>query len=246
MPDEPRLDEQIVSQAVQTGLSHQLEEADAVTVDVRTDPLKAAQGKADSVAVNGQGVVVQGVRVQALEVQTDGINLDPLSVLFGKLKLNQAIDATARVVLTEADLNQAVNAAAIVSRMPTLEIQVDRNVVTLELQHPLAVRLPEDHKIELDGKVLIHTPTGTQPLEFAAVLVPPVEGHPVRMEAFRCQPGSGLSIDFILALMQRFKALLALPYLEIEGMAIHIKYLNVQAGRLTLETEAHVSSLPST
>jgi hypothetical protein len=246
MSKEPRLDEQIISQIAQVGLSSQLKKSQDISVDVRTNLLKAAQGKADSVSVSGQGMVMQDVRVQEMAVQTDRISFNLFSILLGKLELDQPIDATAQVSLTEADLNQAMQAEAVTSRLPALELNVEGEPVTVELVHPMAVRLPADGKIALEGDALLGDRDSVRQVGFAVViLLPHADEHPVLIESFVCDPGEGISIAFVIAIMRKFKELLALPHIEIEGMVIQVKRLEIQAGKMLMETEAHISQIPS-
>src|SRR4028118_367017 len=95
--DNLRLDEQAISKAAEIGLSSQLDEAEKIDIDIKTDLLKAVQGQVDSVAIAGQGLVIQkDIRVQEMELHTDSIDINPLSALFGQIELNQSVDATAR------------------------------------------------------------------------------------------------------------------------------------------------------
>lgn len=245
MSNEPRLDKQIISQAVQAGLSSQLEDAEDLTVEVQTDVLQAAQGNADAVMVSGQGVVVKDVRLQTVTVQTDRFAVNPLSVLLGRLELDHPLDATAQVSLTEADLNRAMRAEVVTSRLPALALNVEGKPVTVELVHPIAVTLPTDGKIALNGAALIHERETVRRLGFAVALRPSTDDRPALLESFACDPEDGLSIALIIALMQTFKALLAKPYIEIEGMAIQVKRLEVQSGKLLIETNAHIPQMPS-
>lgn len=245
MPDEPRLEEQVISQVVQAGLASQLEDAEDVQVDVQTSLGKAVQGEVDSVTLSGQGMVIQDVRVQQVEVQTNRVLINPLSALLGKLELDQPVDAVARVTLTEADLNRAMNSDMIASRIPPLRLWVDKEMVTVELHLPMQIQLPGQGQFCLQGAAQLHKASGSRQVQFSAVIVPGSDDRPLVLEAFQCQPGQGISLEFAIALMQKFKEILSQPYFELEGMALRVKHLDVQAGHLTLETEAHVAQMPS-
>ncbi|HEY9654186.1 MAG TPA: DUF2993 domain-containing protein [Crinalium sp.] len=246
MSKEPRLDEQVISQAAQAAMSSQLEEAEDLSLDVHTDVLKAAQGKADSGSINGRGVVVQDVRLESMAVQTDRLSVNPLSILLGHLKLDQPLDATAQIALTEADLNRAMQAEAVTQRLPPLKLNVDGEPVNVELGQPMTVTLPADGKIGLEGIALLHERENVRHVGFAVVILPRTDEQPVRLESFVCDPGGeGLSLEFTIALLQTFKELLAQPYIEIEGMAIKVKRMEIKAGKLLVETEAHIPQMPS-
>ncbi|HEY9909573.1 MAG TPA: DUF2993 domain-containing protein [Thermosynechococcaceae cyanobacterium] len=243
---EPRLDEQVVSQAVQAGLSNQIDTAEVMNVDVRTDLLKAVQGQANSVTVSGEGVVVQDVRVQELEIRTDEVAIDPLSALLGNLKLNQPVNTTTRLVLMESDINRALQSDVIARWFPPLDLNVEGARVRVELLLPqLKIALPEVGKIRLDGAALLHEEKGTRRVNFATVILPRTETRPVLLEGFECQPGQALSLEFTIALLTRFKQLLSQPYLEFEGIAFRVKHLEIQPGSLTVETEAQLREIPT-
>ncbi|PSB30410.1 DUF2993 domain-containing protein [Stenomitos frigidus] len=245
MSKESHVEQGIISQAAQAALSSQLEAAEDLNVDVRTDILKAAQGKADSVAVSGQGVVIQDVRVQEMTVQTDRLSFNLLNALLGHLELDEPLNAAAQVALTEADLNRAMQAEVVTSRLPALELDIEGEVATVELVHPLAVKLPSDGKIALNGAALLHRQGNSRQVEFAVVILPRTDEHPVRLESFACDPGEGLAIEVTIALLQKFRTLLEQPSIEIDGMIIQVKRLEIQTGKLLLETAAHVPQIPS-
>jgi hypothetical protein len=236
---ESRLDEQLVSQAVQAGVSSQVE-AETLDVKVRTDLSKAVQGQVDSVQVSGRGIVAQDIRLEALELQTDSVAIDPLSALLGNLKLNQSVNATTRVTLTETDLNQTINADVVFRRIPPLQLDLAGEAVTIELQHPVELEIPSAGRIRLTGSVLLRQIKGTQSIQFSTVILPQTEMRPVLLESFHCQPGTGVTIDFTIVLMQKFQEILALPNLEVDGISFQIKNLDVQADNLTAETEVHI------
>ena len=87
MSDQPRLEEQALSQAIKLGLSSQLDNAENIEVYVETDLLKVVQGKVDSISVEGQGLTIQeDIRLELIEVQTDQVSINPLMALLATLR----------------------------------------------------------------------------------------------------------------------------------------------------------------
>jgi hypothetical protein len=79
MPDEKRLDEQAISKVAETLLSSQINEAQKLEVDIRTDPLKMVGGTIDSVAIAGKNLVTQqDLSVQEIELHTDSVDLNSI------------------------------------------------------------------------------------------------------------------------------------------------------------------------
>lgn len=246
MSEEPRLEEQVLAQVVEAGLSKQFESAEAIAVDVHTDLGKIVQGQANEVSVAGQGLVVQpDVRVQELEVHTQGVAINILSALLGKVKLEHPVDTAVRAVLTEADLNQTLNSDSIYQYLSPWDLNVEGQIVTVELQQPMEIRLLSGGKIQFAGSLLQRQKNQVRHTEFSAVILPQTVEHSVLLEEFRCHPGQGLPFGLTFAFFQKVKELLESPYLEWKGMSFRVQRLEVQAGNLVLQLEAHVSQIPS-
>lgn len=239
------LEEQAISKAAEAGISSQLDAAEKIDIDIQTDLLKIILGHVDSVAIAGQGLVMQkDIRVQEMELRTDSIDINPLSAIFGEIELNQPVDATARVVLTEPDLNRALKSGYVLSKAKNLPLNVDGEATTLEMQE-MELILPEDDKMIFNGKSLLHEKDKTQQLSFTSTFRPRTKQHPALLEAFHCKEGHSVSLEFTVALMQKIKELVNSPYFEIAGMAIRIKEMEVEAGRIILQVQAHIRQLPT-
>lgn len=245
MQDEQRPDEQVISKAAEIGISSQLDAAEKIDVDVRTDLLKMILGQADSLEIAGKGLVMQkDIRVQEMELHADSIDINPLSAIFGQIELNQPVDATARVVLTEQDINRSLNSSYVLSKAQNFELNVDGRVVTLDMQQ-MELRLPGEDKMVFSGKTLIHEVDETRQVSFTASCRPRTRQQPVLLEGFQCHEGQSISIEFAVALMQKMKELVDSAYFELEGMALRIEEMKVEAGTVTLHVQAHINQFPT-
>ncbi|MDF5706907.1 MAG: DUF2993 domain-containing protein [Nostoc sp. S4] len=244
MPDEHRLEEKLLSQEAERKISEKLDEVEKIEIDVETDLLKIAQGQADGVSVAGKGLVIQqDIRVEEIKLQTDGINIDPLSVIFGQIKLNQPVNAIAKITLTEADINRALSSELIREQMQSLELNVDGEIVSLELEQ-IQVFLPDAGKMEFRGNVLLKEMGNTRPLAYTAIARPRTDSQPIMLESFNCTQGNGISIELVTALMHKAKEFLNLPYYTWEDMKFSVKDLKVEIGNLILMVETQVRQIP--
>lgn len=246
MLEEQRLEEQVLSQAARVGISSQLNKTENIDIDVRTNLLKILLGKADSINFDGKGLTTQeGIRVQELEMHTDNISIDPLSAIFGQLKLNEPINTTIRVVLTEADINQALNSDFVRKQLSPIELNVDGEIVTLAIQQPMSLHLPDGEKMVFSGNMLITEKGQIREIEFNSSFFPRTNEKPALLQGFNCISGQGISVELSCAFMQKLKELVSLPYIELQGIALKIKQLEAQKGSLELLVEAHVYQLPT-
>lgn len=243
--DERGLDEQIVSKAAEVTLSSQLDSAEKIDVDIKTNLSEIIQGQVDSVEISGQGLVMQkDIRVQEMQLHTDSVDINPLSALFGQIELNQPIDATGRVVLLEADLNRTLNSDYVRSKMESYELNVDGQIVTLEMQQ-MELRLPMGNTMVFSAKTLLTEKGKTRQLGFTATARPRTRTQPVLLEGFHCHDGQSISLELAVALLEKMKEIVNLPYLEMEQMAFRVQEMEVQPGSITLQVQAHVKQLPS-
>jgi len=246
MSDEPRLEEQALSQATEMTIEARLDQVENIDVDIRTNLLKMAQGQVDSVSVSAQGLVMQkDIRVHEMELHTNSISVDLLRAVFGEIELDKPIDATARLVLTEQDLNRALKGDYVRSKFQSLslELNLDGQVTTL-IPQQIEVHLPGEGKIGVSGTITLHEISQNRCLGFSAMIRLPTLSQPLLLEAFQCTKGDGISLELAIAFIKKAKELVNSSYIELEGTALRIKQLEVQKGSLMLHTEAYIKQLP--
>lgn len=235
----------LVSKAAEVTLSSQLDAAQKIDVDVETSLPEIVQGKAEQVAIAGEGLVIQkDIRVQEMELHTDTIDINPLSVLFGQIELNQPIDANGRIVLTEPDINRALNCDYVLSKAQNYQLDVDGQTATMAMQQ-MELKLPGGDKMVFSAKVLLHELGKTRRIGFTATIHPRNGQQPILVEGFNCHDEQTISLDFAAALLQKLKELTHQPYFELEQMSFRVQEMLVEAGRITMQVQAHLKQLPS-
>jgi hypothetical protein len=244
MPEDQPLEGQLLSQEVERRLCDQLDEVENIDVDLQTDLLKILQGRADTIYVAGQGLVIKGIRVQDIKLQTDNVAINPFSALFGQIQLHQPVDVTTRIVLTEVDLNRALTSEIVYQKLQQFNLKVDDELVSLKLEE-MQLHLPEKNQMAFTGKVLIQEKEQTYSIGFTSMLRPRTRQSPIILESFQCTQGNGISLDIIAALIQKAKELVNLPYFEFDDIILRIKEIEVQKGNLILLVEAQVKQISS-
>ncbi|WP_404789742.1 DUF2993 domain-containing protein [Altericista sp. CCNU0014] len=67
--NKPDVGERALNKMAEVAISSQLDEVENIDIAISTDPVKLVQGKVDSVAISGQGLVMkQDLRMETLEV----------------------------------------------------------------------------------------------------------------------------------------------------------------------------------
>lgn len=239
------LGEQAISKVAEVGLSSQLDEVENLDVTIKTDPGKMLSGAVDSVTVHGKGMVMQkDLRVEEMQLKTSRIAINPLSVAFGKIELTHPTDAETHVVLTESDINRAFNSEFIRDKMQNLSVDVNGTPVTVDTQQ-LEFGLPGDNKVLLSTNVVLEAGE-TKRVSFTAVPRVSSNGQSIALEDVEYLEGKDLSPELTEAMLNQAHALLDLQNFELGEMALRLKTLDVQEGKMVLQAMAHMEQFPTT
>ncbi len=159
----------LVDQTAEQILRDQLDQADVLEVRVQSLPnYQLIQGRADRILVAGRGLArVPFPRIDVLELETDPIFLNPSALRGGPLEFDQPLQAAIRVVIREADLNTALQAAEVLEQFQDIEAELpfssrpgsDSNV--FDLRNPAADFLP-DNRVQLSAQLVEKTEAGDE------------------------------------------------------------------------------------
>lgn len=241
----PDLGKEAIDKVAEIGIKSQLDEVENLDVDIDSDPLKLMTGTVDSVSIKGEGMVMQqDLRIEEMQLNTGGVSINPLSAAFGKIELERPTEAEALVVLTEADINRAFNSDFIREKMQNLNVHIHGELATVDTQQ-VEFGLPGDGKTYLCTEVLLQSTQEKKRVAFTAVPKVKEAGQQIVIEDVQYVEGQDLSPDLTEALLNQARELLDLRNFELEGMSLRLKKLDVQKGKLILQSEAHVEQFPS-
>lgn len=245
MADQPRFEEKAISEFIKNTLSGQLDGVMKLAVAVRTDLMKLLQGEVDSVSFKAENLVREDIQVQELEVQTDHISINPLSAILGKIRLDEPLDSTIRMVLSEADLNRDMNSEIAISQLKPIDLNVAGQIVPIEFKPPFRIRLLRDNKIRFTGIMEVHEPANTRRVAFTTVSSLRTDTQPVLLETFCCAPNQGSSVPFMIAFLSKLQEIISQPYFELDTVAVRVASMSIQNKLLSAEIEIHARQIPS-
>lgn len=242
MSNEPDLGEQALDKVAEVAISSQLDEAENVEVDIRTDAGKLVQGKLESVSVTGEGLVLKpDLRVESLEIHTNTVAIDPLKAIAGELKLSETLNAQTRVVMTEIDLNRALASEDLKQKMQNLKVWHDSSEVIICVER-FCLTLQANQKVY--SNACLYFPQTNDRKEVKAVFTPFVkaDGYRIGLEVFSAEVG-GLTLSLLQSLINQLAELLDLRNLQIGGCPLQIQSLDVREGELWLQAAATIPAV---
>jgi hypothetical protein len=241
---EQGLGEKALSKVAEMGISSQLDEVEELNIDIRTNPLKVVQGEVDSVAIEGTGMVIkQDLRMEKLEVNTSNVSINPLSAVLGNLELTQPTNAEARIVLTEQDLNRALNSDYLHSKIQNLHVDVQDQAVKINILRS-RLRLPGDGKMVIDADFSL--PESNELKHMKATVIPHLqEGEQkITLEILSAE-GQGLDAELVNAILEQVSALLDLNNFELPGMSLELREMDVQREQIVICANTQIEQLPT-
>ena len=240
----PDLGEQALSKVAEVGIANQLDKVDKLNIDIRTNPGKLIQGEVDSVAISGRGMVMkQDLRIESIEVQTAKVSINPLSVIFGSIELDQPADANAQIVLTEDDLNRAIASDYLASKLQDLKLEIDEQLHTIKLQQA-DLQLLSAGTMSLNINFLLQESNEAKTLSASIIPKAIEDGQRIDLEILSIE-GQGLTPELGIAVLNQIKTLLDLNNFDLPGMTLWLQKFDIQAGKMIIHVKTNIQQIPS-
>ena len=238
------LGEQALNKIAELALSSQLEDSDSLEVKIDTSPEKLANGELESFLIDGKGLVIEtDLRLETLEISMKAIAVKPFKALTGNIELTQPSEGTAYLVLTETDLNRALNSPDLRAKIDVLDTYLSTEEVKLTVPQKKC-RLREDGKVAVEALIELQ-PSG-EIKEVAFTTIPKIApgGRSVILEDIQYEPGKEVSEDLTQAFLDKAGKMLDLRNFEKQGLALRIRHLTVEAERIILSATADITEFP--
>lgn len=165
--------ERMLNSVASQSIRHMFTRCDWIDVSVRcVPPSKLLQGVIDSFRMEGQGLVIRR-QFEAAEMmfETDAVSIDVPALLGGKIRLRQATQAIAKVILTEEAINRAFQADLVTQHLVDIE---DEDLTNLSGGEPLSfkdieLQLQPQSRVVVSAKTDLPNRTAV-PVQFSASL----------------------------------------------------------------------------
>jgi hypothetical protein len=112
----------VIDRVAEKAIRDQFQSVEQLRVRVDNAPsYQILQGKAEKVRIAGRGLFpVKEFRIAQLDVETDPIDVNPR----GQLKLDRPLQGAVHLVVTQADINQALSSPSVTRQLRDLGIQL--------------------------------------------------------------------------------------------------------------------------
>lgn len=238
------LTEEALNRLMEMGISSRFDEVDALEADVHSDPVKLLQGELESANVKGKGLVIKkDLRTADLSVKSDGIAIDPFKAAVGEIELTRPTNATIAVLLTEEDIERALNSDYIAEKLQKLKFSANGQLTRLRPKQVM-VRLPGAGKVELAADVMLTETGDTERIAFSSLPKLFSDGHHIQFEQVNVD-AENASQALTESLVKTLNQLLDLRNFTLSGMELQLQDMDIQAGEMRVVTAARLNEFPS-
>ena len=238
------LGEQALNKIAELALSSQLEDSDSLEVKIDTTPEKLTNGEIESLLIEGKGLVIEtDLRLEMLEIGMKAIAVEPLKALTGNIELTQPTEGTAYLVLTQTDLNRALNSPDLRAKIDVLDTYVSTEQVKLTVPQKKC-QLCSDGTVAVEALMELQPSGETKEVAFTTTPKIAPGGRSVILENIQYQPGKEVSQDLTQAFLDKAEKMLDLRNFEKQGLSLRIRHLTVEAERIILSAVADITQFP--
>lgn len=228
-----------VSRGVSAAIRALFKQVERLEARVRVEPVaKLLQGRIDSFELLGQHLqMYNGLRLSALELFCNAVAIDFSQIWQGKIKLRQPVQATMRVVLSEADLAQSFNTPFVLNRLAL----VGQDGKSLSFHH-VRIAITPARRLELQANVQ-QAEARSLRVGFSAQ-VEVVEQRRIRFTDPMFVGDTEAELALSRALVDHLNGLLDLDQLALRGTELRVDRVNLQPRQMVLYGSATLAHFP--
>ncbi|MEN9238602.1 MAG: DUF2993 domain-containing protein [Thermostichus sp. DG_1_6_bins_120] len=228
-----------VSRGVGAAIRALFKHSEKLEARVRVEPVtKLLQGRIDSFELLGQHLqMYNGLRLTTLELFSNSVAIDFSQIWQGRVRLQQPVEATMRVVLTEADLAASFNTPFVLGKLA----QVQAEGQPLSFQN-VQVHITPEQRLQLQAEVQ-QGAKNTLAVGFSS-RIEVLERRRIRFEEPVFE-GDTNGLPLSRALVDHLNGLLDLDRLALQGTQLRVDRVRLQQQRMIFYGSATIQRFPT-
>ncbi|BAQ61314.1 hypothetical protein GM3708_1720 [Geminocystis sp. NIES-3708] len=236
--------EKTINKIAEMAFKSQIKNAESLSVQVKTDPNKLSQGILESLNIEGYGLEMQkDLRLEKMQITLNNIAVSPLKALMGNVQLTQPSQGKAYIVLSEKDIEAALNIDKLNQQLQKYEIRHHNQNVKVKFSK-VDCRIIGDGRVTVKAKLKI---INTQTIESVCLVIKPCvcnSGQGIFLDEVKCTQGKQFSSILINAILEESAKIFNLDNFLMDGISLDVNHLTMEEGKLNLLAIAGITHLP--
>lgn len=229
-----QLGEKTLNKIATVAIASQIQAAKKLSVEIKTDPNLLAKGMLESLAIDGQDLVMAAdLRLRGMKITLNKIAVSPFKALMGNIQLTQPSEGDAKVHLNREDLEAALCTRFLSQQLPPhLEITSLLCKILDNGKMVIQIYVCDRQSDEVEEILLVFSPA-LCPIRQGITLDEP-------------QIVANQAIDPVLktAIIDRLAAILNLQNLKMQGISLNVHDFKFANEEIQLEAKAQMTHFP--
>jgi hypothetical protein len=178
-----------------------------------------------------------------MQITLNNIAVSPLKALMGNVQLTQPSRGNACVVLSEKDIETALNIDNLNQLLQKHEIRHYHQNVRVKFCR-LDCRILADGRVTIKAKLKM---INTQTVESVCLVIKPrvcKSGQGIFLDEVRCTQGKQFSSILVNAILEESAKIFNLDNFLVDGISLDVNHLTMEDGKLNLFAIAGITHLP--
>lgn len=240
--------ETTINKIAEMAFKSQIKSAKHLSVKVKTDPHKLAKGVLESIDIDGYGLTMQkNLCLEKMTINLSEIAVNPLKAIMGNVQLTQPSYGSAFVVLSEANIETALNIDNLNQQLSKYQILVNHQPVTARFSR-VDCRILDDGRVSVKAKLSILDENKSAVKSICLNFKPTIctQGNGIILGEIVCTQGQELSPILTNALIEEAKRIFNLDHFSMDGISLNVNNFDIEEGKLNLLAKAGLTHLLST
>lgn len=239
--------EQTINKIAEMAFKSQIKDAQHLCVKVETNPHKLAKGVLESICIDGYGLKMQkNLCLEQMTINLNEIAVNPFKALMGNVQLTQPSYGKACIVLSETDIETALNVDNLNQKLKLHQYQILLNNQPLTTEFTrVDCRILEDGRVAVKAKLKMGE---TDSSESICLIFKPVvctQGRGIILDEVECTQGNELSPILTDALIEEARQIFNLDNFLKDAISLNVNHLSVEEGKVNLLASAGMTHLPT-
>lgn len=236
--------EKTINKIAEMAFKSQIKNAEYLSVQVKIDPHKLSKGILESLNIDGYGLEMQkNLRLEKMQITLNNIAVNPLKALMGNVQLTKPSQGKACIVLSEKDIERALNINNLNQQLQKYNILHHNQSVKVKFCR-VDCRILGDGRVMVKGKLKV---INTQALESVCLVIKPRicnSGQGIFLDEVKCTQGKQFSSILINAILEESAKIFNLDNFLMDGISLDVNHLTMEDGKLNLLAIAGITRLP--
>ncbi|MBL1209223.1 DUF2993 domain-containing protein [Geminocystis sp. GBBB08] len=236
--------EKTINKIAEMAFKSQIKNAQYLSVQVKTNPTQLSKGILESLNIDGYGLEMQkDLRLEKMQITLNNIAVSPLKALMGNVQLTQPSEGNACVVLSEKDIETALNIDNLNKQLQKSEICYGNQTIKAKF-YQVKCRILADGRVMVKAKLKI---INTQTFESVCLVIKPrvcKSGQGILLDEVICTQGKEFSSILINAIVEESAKIFNLDNFLMDGISLDVNHLTMEDGKLNLLAVAGITHLP--